>query len=186
MRCLGWLFTCVLCMFLCRATSRAPSVTSVSPASSTYQSPTLKAVCAASAWASPKSAPAPLGIETRLVATNGERRGGSFLYQGLTQCLHSHAVSANPFRCKISRCDVQTGIERMEISAHVSFRGFFLCLSGSRWGERAALLPRQQHQHCHYQWRNHSEGLLWTGLPLLLKFSKWCLLLGAAWELQRR
>lgn len=48
-----------------RTTWQALSVTSVRLVSSTCQRPTLTAVCVASVWASPNSAPAPLGIEIR-------------------------------------------------------------------------------------------------------------------------
>lgn len=51
-------------------------MTSVSPGSSTYQRPTLRAVYAVSAWASPSSAPAPLGIEIRSVAKRLMVKGG--------------------------------------------------------------------------------------------------------------
>ena len=49
----------------CRTTWQAPCATSVSPVSSTYRRPTPRAVCVASAWASPGSVPALLGPGSR-------------------------------------------------------------------------------------------------------------------------
>lgn len=66
----------VLCVCVCRTTWQAPCVTSVRPGSSTYQRPTPRAVCAVSVWASPSSAPAPLGIEIRQVAKLLMVKGG--------------------------------------------------------------------------------------------------------------
>lgn len=51
-------------------------------------------------------------------ATNGKRRGEYFWYQGLSQCLCSRAVSADPFRCRAARSGVQTAIV-LGWSAHV-------------------------------------------------------------------
>lgn len=74
-----YICACV-CVFVCvcmrRTTWQALCATSVSPASSTYQRPTPRAVCAVSAWASPSSAPAPLGIEIRSVAKRLMAKGG--------------------------------------------------------------------------------------------------------------
>ena len=66
-------------------------------------------------------------------ATNGKRRGEYFWYQGLSQCLCSRAVSADPFRCWTVRSSVQTAIVpgcsiHICISARISFRQSFVSL----------------------------------------------------------
>lgn len=59
------LHMCLILFVHCRTTWQELRVTSVSQASSICLRPTPKAASPASAWVSPKHAPAPLGVEIR-------------------------------------------------------------------------------------------------------------------------
>lgn len=146
-----WITLCAcvwFCVCVCRTTWQAPCVTNVRPGSSTYQRPTPRAVCAVSVWASPSSAPAPLGIEIRQVAKLLMVKGGVNIFgikvwvsvcaAALCQPILSDAVRRGA-ACKQRSCSGGALTFEPRLASHSDNR---LCLSGARRGERAALLPR--------------------------------------------
>lgn len=146
-----WITLCAcvwFCVCVCRTTWQAPCVTSVRPGSSTYQRPTPRAVCAVSVWASPSSAPAPLGIEIRQVAKLLMVKGGVNIFgikvwvsvcaAALCQPILSDAERRGA-ACKQRSCSGGALTFEPRLASHSDNR---LCLSGARRGERAALLPR--------------------------------------------